>query len=100
MATATIAKNKWTGTIKRLKVLPEDTYLSDSDVPCLKISGLVKANLRIAAHYLWQMDEIGKAYTVPFDREKFEWLLKEPIGKNKLKEAIEIKHECAKMAGW
>ena len=100
MATATIAKNKWTGTIKRLKVQPQDLYLNGADVSCMKLSGLVKANLRVVVHYLWQMDELGKEYTVPFDREEFEWLLKAPVGKNKLNEAIKIKNQCAKMAGW
>lgn len=36
--------------------------------------------------------------SIPFDREKFEWLLSEPVGKKKVEEAVRIKHECAKMA--
>lgn len=91
-------KNKWTSTIKRLEVLDSDYYDSQDGVRYTKGSGLVKLNLRIAVYYLDCLDERGEEYQVPFDREKFEWLLREPVGKKKVDEAIAIKHECAKMA--
>ena len=96
----TAVMSKWQGTIKRLKTTEDDLYMSKNNILCRKGRGLVKSNLRVAVHYLAQLDDQGKDYQVPFDREKFEWLLTEPVGKTKLEEAIKIKHTCAKMAGW
>ena len=95
---ATAVKNKWTSTIKRLQVLKKDCYTKSDGISYLKAIGLVKSNLRVAVYYLGRLDDRGENYQVPFDRERFEWLLSEPVGQKKLDEAIRIKHECAKMA--
>lgn len=95
---ATVVENKWASTIKRLQVLKRDCYTKADGVSYLKAIGLVKSNLRVAVYYLGRLDDRGENYQVPFDRERFEWLLSEPVGQKKLDEAIRIKHECAKMA--
>ena len=95
---ATAVENKWASTIKRLQVLKRDCYTKADGISYLKATGLVKPNLRVAVYYLGRLDDRGEDYQVPFDREKFEWLLSEPVGQKKLDEAIRIKHECAKMA--
>ena len=95
---ATAVENKWASTIKRLQALKRDCYTKADGISYLKATGLVKSNLRVAVYYLGRLDDRGEDYQVPFDREKFEWLLSEPVGQKKLDEAIRIKHECAKMA--
>lgn len=95
---ATVVENKWASTIKRLQVLKRDCYTKADGISYLKAIGLVKSNLRVAVYYLGRLDDRGENYQVPFDRERFEWLLSEPVGQKKLDEAIRIKHECAKMA--
>lgn len=95
---ATAVENKWASTIKRLQVLKRDCYTKSDGISYLKAIGLVKSNLRVAVYYLGRLDDRDEDYQVPFDREKFEWLLSEPVGQKKLDEAIRIKHECAKMA--
>lgn len=95
---ATVVENKWASTIKRLQVLKRDCYTKADGISYLKAIGLVKSNLRVAVYYLGRLDDRGEDYQVPFDRERFEWLLSEPVGQKKLDEAIRIKHECAKMA--
>ena len=94
----TAVENKWTSTIKRLQVLKKDCYTKSDGISYLKAIGLVKSNLRVAVYYLGRLDDRGEDYQVPFDRERFEWLLSEPVGQKKLDESIRIKHECAKMA--
>lgn len=94
----TAVENKWSSTIKRLQVLKSDCYTKSDGISYLKAIGLVKSNLRVAVYYLGRLDDRGEDYRVPFDRERFEWLLSEPVGQKKLDEAIRIKHECAKMA--
>lgn len=94
----TAVENNWTSTIKRLQVLKKDCYTKSDGISYLKAIALVKSNLRVAVYYLGRLDDRGEDYQVPFDREKFEWLLSEPVGQKKLDEAIRIKHECAKMA--
>lgn len=95
---ATVVENKWASTIKRLQVLKRDCYTKADGISYLKAIGLVKSNLRVAVYYLGRLDDRGENYQVPFDRERFEWLLSEPVGQKKLDEAVRIKHECAKMA--
>ncbi|MFC2680904.1 hypothetical protein [Limosilactobacillus vaginalis] len=94
---ATAVENKWASTIKRLQVLKRDCYTKADGISYLKAIGLVKSNLRVAVYYLGRLDDRGENYQVPFDRERFEWLLSEPVGQKKLDEAIRIKHECAEM---
>ena len=94
----TAVENKWSSTIKRLQVLKSDCYTKSDGISYLKAIGLVKSNLRVAVYYLSRLDDRGEDYRVPFDRERFEWLLSEPVGQKKLDEAVRIKHECAKMA--
>lgn len=94
----TAVKNKWQTTLKRLEILPKDKFIGDDGISYLKLSGSVKSNLRVAVHYLGRLDERDEEYKVPFDREKFEWLLSEPVGKVKLNESLEIMHKCAEMA--
>lgn len=89
------ANAKWQSTIERLAIKANDCYKAKNGLERYKSSGMVKTNLRIAVHYLVLMDRARASYTVPFDREKFSWLLREPVGKSKIDESDKIKHQCA-----
>lgn len=91
------ANAKWQSTIDRLAIQEKDCYKAKNGLERYKSSGIVKSNLRVAVHYLVLMDRAKASYTVPFDRDKFSWLLREPVGKSKIDESDKIKHQCAKM---
>lgn len=91
------ANQKWQATKQLLKIKDEDCYTGEDGIDRLKGIGVVKSNLLVAVHYLKLLDQRDEDYTTPFDKDKFTWLLREPVGKSKIDESRSIMKECAAM---
>lgn len=88
---------KWAPVEKMLHVDYDKEFNDQNGVLIANSKCLVKANFEAAITALSLLDHLGRSYQIPWTRKQFMWALTDPVGKSKVKQVEQWKHQCWNM---
>lgn len=90
-------EKKWKATEEMLKVDYENEFHEKNELMIADPKAVVKSYLHGAITQLRLLDYHDEDYRVPWTRKQFMWVLADPVGISKQKQAEQWKHECFAM---